>query len=155
MHLREINVQTLLETKKSYERKIATEAINNPKSFWKYVNSKLKTKTGVGSLEESDGTLVYEDVDKVEVLNNYFSSVFTCMDDLNEPIETREMDSLLSDISVTSEEVLKKLSNLNTDKSAGPDNLHPKVLFEVRHKISYPLHIIFNKSLFEGILPDD
>jgi hypothetical protein len=41
------------------------------------------------------------------------------------------MDSLLSDISVTSEEVLKKLSNLNTDKSAGPDNLHPKVLFEV------------------------
>ena len=51
--------------------------------------------------------------------------------------------------------MLKKLSNLNTDKSAGLDNLHPKVLFEVRHKISYPLHIIFNKSLFEGILPDD
>ena len=50
---------------------------------------------------------------------------------------------------------MKKLSNLNTDKSAGLDNLHPKVLFEVRHKISYPLHIIFNKSLFEGILPDD
>jgi hypothetical protein len=29
------------------------------------------------------------------------------------------------------------------------------VLFEIRHKISYPLHIIFNKSLSEGILPDD
>jgi hypothetical protein len=125
---------TIRDSKKSYERKIATEAKKNPKS---------------------DVTLVYEDVDKVEVLNNYFSSVFTCMDDLNEPIETREVDSLLSDISVTSEEVLKKLSNLNTDKSAGPDNLHPKVLFEVRHKISYPLHIIFNKSLSEGILPDD
>lgn len=55
----------------------------------------------------------------------------------------------------SSEEVLKKLSNLNTDKSAGPDNLHPKVLFEVRHKIRYPLHIISNKSLSKGILPDD
>ena len=29
------------------------------------------------------------------------------------------------------------------------------MLFEVRHKISYPLHIIFNKSLSDGILPDD
>ena len=29
------------------------------------------------------------------------------------------------------------------------------MLFEVRHKISYPLHIIFNKSLSKGILPDD
>jgi hypothetical protein len=57
------------------------------------------------------------------------------MDDLNEPIETREMDSLLSDISVTSEEVLKKLSYLNTDKSAGPDNLHPKVLFSLKFVI--------------------
>jgi hypothetical protein len=44
------------DSKKSYERKIATEAKKNPKSFWKYVNSKLKAKTGVGSLEESDGT---------------------------------------------------------------------------------------------------
>lgn len=67
------------------------------------MNSKLKTKTGDGSLEKANGTLVYEDVEKVEVLNNYFSSVFTRTDDLNEPIETKEMDSLLSDISVTSE----------------------------------------------------
>ena len=126
---------TIRDSKKSYERKIATEAKKIPKSFWKYVNSKLKTKTGVGSLEEADGTLVYEDVDKVEALNNYFSSVFTRTDDLNEPIETREMDSLLSDISVTSEEVLKKLSYLNTDKSAGPDNLHPKVLFSLKFVI--------------------
>jgi hypothetical protein len=47
---------TIRDSKKSYERKIATEAKKNPKSFWKYVNSKLKAKTGVGSLEESDGT---------------------------------------------------------------------------------------------------
>lgn len=99
MHLREI----IRDSKKSYERKIATDAKKNPKSFLKNVNSKLKTKTGVGSLEKANGTLVYEDVEKVEVLNNYFSSVFTRTDDLNEPIETKEMDSLLSDISVTSE----------------------------------------------------
>jgi len=29
-----------------------------------------------------------------------------------------------------------KLSSLKTDKSPAPDNLHPKVLYEIRHEIA-------------------
>ncbi|CAG2216425.1 unnamed protein product [Mytilus edulis] len=65
------------------------------------------------------------------------------------------MEDVLLDISVTVDDVLKKLNNLHVDKSAGPDNLHPKVLYEVRQSISYPLSIIFNKSLSEGVLPEE
>jgi hypothetical protein len=61
----------------------------------------------------------------------------------------------LDNIDVTVDEVLKKLSCLKTDKSAGPDSLHQKVLFEVRQSISYLLYVLFNKSLSEGVVPED
>jgi hypothetical protein len=48
----------------------------------------------------------------------------------------KDMNSLLTEILVTPEEVLKKLSKLKTDKSAGPDGIHPKVLYEVRSAIN-------------------
>ncbi len=97
---------TIRNSKYSYERKVATESKTNPKSFWKYANSKLKTKSCIGNLENAEGNLMYEDKEKVEILNDYFSSVFTRTEDLNEHIATREMESLLTNIAVTSEDVL-------------------------------------------------
>jgi len=40
------------------------------------------------------------------------------------------MTSLLTESLVTPNEMLKKLSKLNTDKSAGPDGIQLKVLYE-------------------------
>jgi hypothetical protein len=40
------------------------------------------------------------------------------------------MDTFMDNIDVTVDEVLKKLSCLKTDKSAGSDSLHQKVLFD-------------------------
>ena len=119
------------------------------------MNSKLKTRTGVGNLLKPDGTLTNTDEEKVNMLNDYFISVFTRTDDLNEDPDVKEMDTFLDNIDVTVDEVLKKLSCLKTDKSAGPDSLHPKVLFEVRQSISYLLYVLFNKSLSEGVVPED
>jgi hypothetical protein len=94
------------------------------------VNSKLKTRTGVGNLLKPDGTHTNTDEEKVNPLNDYFTSVFTHTDDLNEDPDVKEMDTFLDNIDVTVDEVLKKLSCLKTDKSAGPDSLHQKVLFD-------------------------
>ena len=38
--------------------------------------------------------------------------------------------------------ILHKLNKLNTSKSAGPDELHPKILYEVKNEISLPLSVI-------------
>jgi len=111
------------------------------------VNSKLKTRTGVGNLLKPDGTLTNTDEEKVNTLNDYFTSVFTRTAVLNEDPDVKEMDTFLDNIDVTVDEVLKNLSCLKTNKSAGPDSFHPKVLFEVRQSISYPLYVLFNKSL--------
>jgi hypothetical protein len=48
---------------------------------------------------------------------------------LNEDPDVKDMDTFWDNIDVTVDEVLKKLSCLKNDKSAGPDSLHTKVLF--------------------------
>ncbi|XP_062615417.1 uncharacterized protein LOC134277148 [Saccostrea cucullata] len=66
--------------RKEKERQVAESAKTNNKNFWKYVNSKRKSKSGVSELHEktSKGTFVAsKDQDKAEVLANFFSSVFT------------------------------------------------------------------------------
>ena len=59
-----------------YEKKLAKEAKSNPKAFFKYVNSKLKTKSTVVNLVTPDGK-VAADKGKAEALNSFFTSVYT------------------------------------------------------------------------------
>ena len=43
------------DAKKSFEKKLTSDLKTNPKCFWKYVKSKTKTKSSIGSLEKPDG----------------------------------------------------------------------------------------------------
>ena len=58
-------------------------------------------------------------------------------------------------ISFFKEEILSELHKLNCSKSAGPDDLHPKLLYEIRHEITEPLHHIFELSFAESKVPSD
>jgi len=48
-----------------------------------------------------------------------------------------------------------RLAKLQIDRSPGPDQLHPRILYETRDVITYPLFFIFNWSLETGKLPGD
>ena len=45
--------------------------------FYRYVNGKLSCKSGVGPLMSGSNKVTVSVVEKAELLNNYFSSVFT------------------------------------------------------------------------------
>ena len=62
---------------------------------------------------------------------------------------------LIEQIAFTSEEVFKKLINLNVGKSPGPDAIHPRVLREIAAEISELLADIFNTSMQEGKIPNE
>jgi len=51
--------------------------------------------------------------------------------------------------------ILQKLNKLNTSKSDGPDELHPKILYEVKNEISLPLSLLFETSFRPKQLPQD
>jgi len=61
----------------------------------------------------------------------------------------------MSDIIISKDAIESKLSKLKTDKSPGMDQLHPRVVYETRDVISYPLFLICQKSLALGKLPSD
>ena len=50
---------------------------SNKKGFYKYINSKRKTRKNVGLLLNGAGDLVTKDMEKAEVFNAFFASFFT------------------------------------------------------------------------------
>jgi len=53
--------------KKEYEAQLSTNLRNNPKAFWKYISTKLKTKCRVDSLQKDDGSIAELDQEKAGV----------------------------------------------------------------------------------------
>ena len=136
------------------EKCIAKEAKTNPKAFFKYAKSKVKSRTGVPDLKKTDGGVASTDQDKANLLNTYFSDVFTRENTDDMPsCDQKVYDSPLSEVRFTQENVEKKLEKLKIDKSAGPDGLHPRVLRELSSVLSKPLYLLFHKSLSEGKIP--
>ena len=77
---------------------------------------------------------------------------FDTLDNLSNNIHTK-----MSAVVITQDNVYKKLCNLNISKSPGPDmlGLHPRVLYECRDVIVYPLFLIYSKSLQSEKIPLD
>ena len=92
------------------------------------------------------------DVDKAEVLNTYFTSVFTQESLENIPTfeKTLHITEELTDFMITDEKVEKILK---TTKPPGPDGLHPRPLVEMANELVESFQELFTKSLDEGTLP--
>ena len=134
--------------RKEREKQVAESAKTNSKNFWKFLNSKRKTKTGVSELHdksESGTFIASSDGDKAEILAIFFSSVFTDEDVNNLPKMEKRNSDIATDEPFSQEEIKKLLLGLNTTKSPGPDKAHPKVLYELANVIDKPLFIIFKK----------
>ncbi|GAB0187326.1 hypothetical protein GRJ2_001197900 [Grus japonensis] len=59
------------------ELNLARDTKGNKKSFYRYINDKRKTRENVGPLWKETGNLVTRDMEKAEVFNDFFVSVFT------------------------------------------------------------------------------
>ena len=137
------------------EKEIATQIKTNPKRFWNYTRQRTGYREVVPQLEIPGGGTTADDKEKAEVLSTFFKSVFTEeMDgdwDLPRPV-TCNIDP---DMTIIEDQVLHELEKLDPSKSPGPDEIHPKILYETRTIIAYPLSLIFNASLQEGRIPED
>ena len=135
---------------RNFEKKLATDNKDNSKSFFAYVRSKQRTRDKVGPLKDKLGKIIVDDQQGADLLNEYFCSVFTKenLENIPQPdlkFKGTEKEKLL-DLVISEDDVLKKLAKLRVDKSPGVDNIHPKLLFELRHELAEPIAELFNKT---------
>ena len=139
---------------REYEKEIAKQAKQNPKKFYQYVNSKLRTKSAIGDLKADNGNMVDDDTQKAAMFNSFFGTVFTRENLQNLPdVEKKRCQNELDSIEISESIVRDVLRKLHTDKSPGPDGIHPRVLKECADEISGALAILFQTSLSEGAVP--
>ena len=98
------------------------------------------------------------DKSMAEAFNKSFASVFGPRQGAHvTPIEIfrGHEDEKLKTVFFSSEDVTRRLKSLKPTSAPGPDGIHPRLLKECANELGQPLSIIFNRSMEEGILPDD
>ncbi|KAL7630702.1 UNVERIFIED_CONTAM: hypothetical protein RMT77_019088 [Armadillidium vulgare] len=145
--------------KRNFEINIARESKNNPKKFYNYVNNKSSIKESIGPVLDNNGNLKSNNVEVANILNNFFSSVFTKENLDNVPsmqdIKDFYIDNILDTFEIFEEEVAFQIDKLLINKSPGPDGLYPVHLKSLKDILVKPLTKLFNESLQQGIVPHD
>ena len=142
--------------KSNYEKKLTNNLKTNCKGFYSYLRNKRQIKTGIPTLERSDGSRTSCPAESAEVLAEAFSSVFVHEPDNLPDVEKPELNhDKLSDIDINFEKVKHELETLNCFKSYGPDDVHPKLLKSLADDSSFVNAVVelFRKCTDSGTLP--
>jgi hypothetical protein len=106
--------------KRNLERKLATENNGNSKPFYAYLKSKTKSRTPVGPLKDSNGSTIMDKKKMAEIINAYFSSVFSTEDaDTVPAADDEEIRTRLLDVQIENAEVVKKIKLLKPASAPG------------------------------------
>ena len=144
--------------KRNHEKKIAEQAKKNQKLFWSHTRRKMKTKQGIAPLfqdKKNKDSLKFEDREKAEILQHQFSSVFTIEPPGEIPRIQQRCSTSIPVFNITEKDVKSKLSNLNPNKSFGPDDIHAVLLIELADILAKPLAHLFNETMRRKELPSD
>ena len=151
---------TYIESITTDQQETSSEFKRPNKRLFTFIKQQKSDSKEINCLKSS-GINHTDPVEKANILNNQFQSVFTKL----VPLKLRHLVSLvlprklnfpvMPNITITVAGVAKQLSKLNPGKAAGPDNLTSRILKELHSEIAPILTDIFNTSLSEGTVPKD
>ena len=82
------------------------------RKFNQYVKSKLSKNSGVGPLLDKDKNLIADPQGMANILNDFFSSVFTADDNTNPIPEQQSFENVITDFEVTMKDIEKAIDEL-------------------------------------------
>jgi exonuclease III len=144
------------------------KASSSSKETWKVINEVLnKEKRNIHMPQElkSEGNnnVVNEPIEICNMLNNFFINIGKqVQESINLSGKEKDFEEYLGTPSinscyahpVTKIEIEKIIEQLDTNKSFGLDNIPAKLLKISKDIISEPLEYLINRSISEGIVPD-
>jgi len=125
----------------------------NPKSFWKRVRAE-KPKESIPPINH-DGINYSDPVDKANVLNNFFGSIYSIDTGSDFPDFPPQTDNVMPDIFINRDGIIKQINDLQNCTSPGPDGIDARLLKSCPNIIAAFLLLIFVQSLQGGVVPDD
>ena len=124
---------------------------SNTGAFYRYANSKLKSKVSVASLITSSGNVTLDPIVKAQLLKEYVSFIFQT--DNNIPPSPQQFPILSIDPVFTIAKVKTRLRKLHPKSSGGPDGVPLIFLKSCLHSLSPPLAHLFSLSYHHFYLP--
>ena len=125
------------------------------KNWWRTLKHFIKPEqTNAIPPLSKDGTIYSDDIDKANVLNDFFVDQ-TFLDDSTAslPQTVNVPDYNLDSLNISREEVESTLKSLPLGKAAGPDLINNRILKELAQPLSLPLCDLFNVSVSHGKVP--
>ena len=156
-HFKVLKKEMQRECRRSYNNYMSniihdSYANSKKKKLFSYIKSLRKDYCGVPTLQK-DGLSYDGNQAKADILNQYFSSVFSSHDQHLPPdMDPSPYPSLLN-IEITCEGIKKLLDDVDPSKSHGPDEVPGRLLKLLSAEVSPCLKLVFSASLHQGILP--
>ena len=136
----------------TYENQLIANA--NIGSFYRYANSKLRSRSAAGPLCDREGILVTDSLGRASILQQTFTSNFTTDNGILPQVTyIRKSSNILSRIYFTSALVRRAIKRLKLKTKGGPDGIPPSFFINCCDELCYPLSLLFTFSFENSILP--
>lgn len=124
----------------------------NPKLFHSYIRSKKTGAVSVGPLKFPDGQVSGDPKLMSECLASSFCSVYTSLTPTHQ--EPHQLyGGEIPNLEFSAGDVHALLSGLDGNSAMGPDQIHPLLLKKCASVLTYPMYLIFSRSLSQGSVP--
>ena len=144
------------ESKRHVESKVIDSIKKNSKYFFTYAKKKSKIRSNIGPLLNCNGELTQRSKEMADILADQYAKVFSKPKQPQpQPNQEKTNKVKIDEINITEDSIVKAINELSPSSSAGPDGFPAMLLKKCKDELSFPLCLLWKKSLEIGLVPTE